>query len=881
MLNQANTSTNTFDGTVSGFGDFTAGDQTSLPVTLGYFVSRHAGPAVQFTWQTTNELGIAGFNLYVETTAGRRQLNDRLIASLAQDALAPQDYRFTAQDAAGDTFYLEEVDVLGRTRLHGPFGRGQVYGAPAVLEPVDWDSIRAEAAALQAAREAGWLARAQAQAPAARQAAAAPAIRAALTQPARAFLPLVVNARSATAPPAPLLALRVRQDGLYRVSYEQLAAAGVDLAGVPAGQIALISQGQPAPRRVVAGASFGPGAHLEFYGQAVDTLYTDTAIYYLLLDANQALAMAEDATPAPGGAAAPFYLHSDRWERERAYGFSAPNGDPWYDTRLLAYTSPVTHTFDLTAEGYLPDAAPATLAVDLWGGTDWPTAGVDHHVVVQVNGQTVADRQFDGITSQSIEVTLPPGLLRAGANILALALPGDTGVAWDVVMLDGYSLSFPRAFEARDGALRFQAAAQRLTVAGLASADVSVYRLEGDTPVRLSLIQISGSAGAYQATFAGAGQETIYLVAAGPGILSPELAPARPTADITSGTAGYLMIAHPNFMAAVEPLAQFHRARGLDVRVVDVEDVYARFGHGLFGPEAIRAYVRYAAQHMGTQMVLLVGGDTYDYRHYLSSASLSFIPSPYAATDPVLVKFAPVDPLYTDLDGDQIPDLPIGRLPVRTVQELDTLVAKTLAYAAKDYARTGVFAADAPDGMLSFEGDSDALLDQLPAGWTSERAYLGALGLAAARDRLLSQVNAGAALTGFFGHSGMTHWSFQNLFTVADARALANAGRPTVVTQWGCWNTYHVQPDYNTLGHALLLSGDRGAAAVLGASTLTLASSDRALGLLVTPRLAQPGLSMGAAIQEAKDLLAASHPEMLDVLLGWTLLGDPALVVTE
>ena len=70
---------------------------------------------------------------------------------------------------------------------------------------------------------------------------------------------------------------------------------------------------------------------------------------------------------------------------------------------------------------------------------------------------------------------------------------------------------------------------------------------------------------------------------------------------------------------------------------------------------------------------------------------------------------------------------------------------------------------------------------------------------------------------------------------------------------------------------------DQGAAAVLGASTLTRSSSDRALGELVMSRLSQPGMNLGRALVEAKQELAASNPQMIDVLLGWTLLGDPAL----
>jgi hypothetical protein len=71
-----------------------------------------------------------------------------------------------------------------------------------------------------------------------------------------------------------------------------------------------------------------------------------------------------------------------------------------------------------------------------------------------------------------------------------------------------------------------------------------------------------------------------------------------------------------------------------------------------------------------------------------------------------------------------------------------------------------------------------------------------------------------------------------------------------------------------------------GAAAVLGASTLTDSESEHELGTRVTPRLVEPGVPMGQAIQEAKEDLARTSPELRDVLLGWTLLGDPMTIVT-
>ena len=66
---------------------------------------------------------------------------------------------------------------------------------------------------------------------------------------------------------------------------------------------------------------------------------------------------------------------------------------------------------------------------------------------------------------------------------------------------------------------------------------------------------------------------------------------------------------------------------------------------------------------------------------------------------------------------------------------------------------------------------------------------------------------------------------------------------------------------------------------MLGASTLVDSGSEQALGNLYMPRLTTPGATLGQSLQDAKRELAKTHPEMLDVLLGWSLMGDPALVV--
>ena len=41
--------------------------------------------------------------------------------------------------------------------------------------------------------------------------------------------------------------------------------------------------------------------------------------------------------------------------------------------------------------------------------------------------------------------------------------------------------------------------------------------------------------------------------------------------------------------------------------------------------------------------------------------------------------------------------------------------------------------------------------------------------------------------------------------------------------------------------------------------------------------LVTPGVTIGQALQDAKSELAQTHPDLVDVMLGWSLMGDPAM----
>jgi hypothetical protein len=76
-----------------------------------------------------------------------------------------------------------------------------------------------------------------------------------------------------------------------------------------------------------------------------------------------------------------------------------------------------------------------------------------------------------------------------------------------------------------------------------------------------------------------------------------------------------------------------------------------------------------------------------------------------------------------------------------------------------------------------------------------------------------------------------------------------------------------VNPRYQTLGDALLISGLEGAAAMFGSTTLTLDMNEQRLGVLFMPLLTRPEMTIEQAELLAKRAMAQNDPQAIDVLL--------------
>jgi len=347
------------------------------------------------------------------------------------------------------------------------------------------------------------------------------------------------------------------------------------------------------------------------------------------------------------------------------------------------------------------------------------------------------------------------------------------------------------------------------------------------------------------------------------------------------------VIAHPRFIGDdLNRLLNYREQEGLSTRIVNVNQIYKNYSDGTVDPLAIKAFIADAHAKMGTQYVLLVGGDTYDYKSHLKRNGRNqgeqfarpMLPSLYARTGQT-VRHAPVDPLSGDVDDDGVPDLVIGRMPVQTTDDLRTIVEKTLTYVSAHTEQSAVFIADNTDAasQRSFSEVSRAArleLDRWRVNFIDREQVPGRT----ARNRLLNVIDQGRALTVYFGHSDTMSWGFDGLIRRTDVTTLNNSDMPTAVLQFGCWNTYYVDPRANTLAHHWLVEGSHGAAIMMGATTPTEAGSEQDFSAYIMDGLAA-GDSYGTAVLKAKSKLANEYGahSVKDLLSGFVILGNPAL----
>ncbi len=233
------------------------------------------------------------------------------------------------------------------------------------------------------------------------------------------------------------------------------------------------------------------------------------------------------------------------------------------------------------------------------------------------------------------------------------------------------------------------------------------------------------------------------------------------------------------------------------------------------------------------------------------------------------------DDWFVDLNNDLVPDIPVGRLPVRTQDQAALVVGKIVAYTQTPQHNQALLVADEQDdqGSFDFVQASEAVQALLPQG-TAKTFYRGTVDDTTLTANLLAALNPGPLLVNYVGHGSEETWR-GDILTTDDAETLTNGSKLPLVVAMTCLNGLFQDVYTESMAEALILAPQGGAIAVFASSGLTDPGPQSVMNQELIRALFSGSLpTIGQAVIQAKQ--ATTDP---DVRKTWIFFGDPALRV--
>lgn len=648
-------------------------------------------------------------------------------------------------------------------------------------------------------------------------------------------------------PPVPGWRIAIQENGMYRLTYDELAAAGLPVETLDSQTLQMFYKGQELAIQVSGenDGVFDQTDEVVFYAEAIDSKYTGDNAYWLTYGSATGLRI-DVRDSAAIGTPVDDYTAEVHMEENRLYRSILPGGDElerFYWDAITSYPKDqTTWSRDIWIEE--PSDGEGLLQIAMFGSLQLPAYDPDHHVVISLNDHEIADVEWDGLTwanGGAVEAVIPAGVLQAGINTLSFFLPVDSGATMDFVLMDWAKITYPSAFSVPIGEdqLFFTYESNQLStfqVSGFSSGSILAYDLSdifNAIKINRESLVIEEEGATYTITFADeALVKKDYWVGTETGIMtvpSKDIIEDQPS-DLQSvdNKADYILITHPAFWNQAETLAAHRTSQGLDTILVDVQDIYDEFGYGVVSPAAIRDFLKFASdfwQSPAPSYVVLLGDGNYDPKNYMGHNNTSFIPPYLAMVDPWIGETA-ADSRYVAFSGpESIPDMMIGRLSVTTPAEANAFVQKIIAYETTpdegDWTREVLAIAGKADSAGNFDQYSDNLLaDTLPAQFEAEKVYYGVTHteIAEAIAALKSGINQGKLIVNFIGHGFARGWQAEKLvpktfIETADVQWFANQNRYPIFLALTCTEGYFVDPTVPAFGEVITKAENKGAIA--------------------------------------------------------------------
>ncbi len=718
--------------------------------------------------------------------------------------------------------------------------------------------------------------------------------------------------------------------GIYKITYNEFRRAGANPAHIELETLKMESRGRRVGLHIFdsdADGRLDRDDSIVFYGQAlIRDKFTDTNVYWLSWGGvGRSQVLVRDAAPKTPNAPTPFaFKETERFEQDRKYDrlvdVKSELADHYFWESLTGGADSRFNQKDFPIQ--LPHAAPqgqmnrdAEVRIKFQGASRERNARHQARILFN-DGQLGPVAEWRQQAAPLIERKIEPSrfvhpedtdVLRIISEDRNGTPPGEPDF-----YLDWFEIDYWHTFAASDGVLAFNSETEprrtgpvHYRITNFHHPNVDVYQIrDGSIVAKLTNGRVERKDATFQLTFEDNVTAPVgyFVVERGHYAQVDHIVLAKSSViSNPANQADYIIISHSDFIKGIQPLAVFRRSQGLSVMVVDVEEVYDQFNHGIFSPLAIQRFLHYAYTHWRAPKptyVLLVGDAHYDYKGATVKLYRGAFNRDYALYPiyvPTFHGWAPasgetaMDHRFVTISGDDpLPDMFIGRLPVQLTQELSDMVQKIIDYEAKRQnglwqGRLMQVADNEVDNVGDdiFEQTREQLVEEhIPVGYDTRKVYLRQIGSSERTTQaILTTIDEGVLVVEYSGHGGTQTWADEGIFRIADAEGLRNAHLPFIITTT-CLNGQFDQPlqfGQRSLSEQFLM-GSGGAIGVLSATRLTFATVNAEFDKnLFTSIFTVTPPTLGAIIAEAKTQFMMTAPQLwIPDVMQYTLFGDPA-----
>ncbi len=736
---------------------------------------------------------------------------------------------------------------------------------------------------------------------------------------------------------APRHKLSVTQDGMYSVTGRDLETVGVDIGAITPRTLTMTNRGKQVPI-FVRGEGDGrldPTDEIIFYGEQLHgeasyiNPFSDENVYWLSWNAGPGSRMGT-RTLLDETRNAEVHRHfltrahfekdnhrrrfpnANLTEDQRYQEFSQGLQERWFTLTELPplpndswfwaqLTAPESKPFGVTLTGVANTAVPATIRIGFYGRSN-----TEHQADVWLNDEvSLGEARWNGETEYQFQNQRPQSFLQNGRNVIRIINPGSSDQFLDIVLLNWIQIDYQRSFEVTGDVLPFAITPFpdetgvvnpnfEVVLENFSTPDIEIYGIDGTRYVGLAPIVDEEKPGTYRVPFRSTqirpkdvDDTAIQYIALTRNQFQKPKISVDTLSDLrsTHNAADYIIITHESFLQDVQPLADFRSQQGLRTKVVDVQNIYDEFNHGILNPNAIREFLSYTYdnwQPPAPTYVFLVGDTHIDLKNQINFVPTTQVQIPgygASASDHQFVTFR---------GADSFPDMLIGRMPANNRVDVRIFVERAINYETTSpvgpWRKRLLMLAGSE---FVFHSQTDRLISrsQLSGRYETERIYAPYTEEASFDERIRSPIarrvidgfNEGASLVNYIGHGGGGIWSSSRMLDFEDPEQnLTNISQLPLVISMTCY-TGSFDSNTNSLAEELLRSESGGAIAVIGATSIGLLDGDYLLNLEIFDVLfKQQTQHIGALLAEAKTQFLINAPGYLDLAEVFTLFGDPA-----